>query len=48
MIPVVQSPVSGPSRSFYVVIDDPSDNATLGPRTLTMITIPGTAPDVAP
>jgi len=48
MIPVVQSPVSGPSRSFYVVIDDPSDNATLGPRTLTMITIPGTAPDAAP
>jgi serine/threonine protein kinase len=45
MIPVVQNPVPGPPRSFYVVIDEPSDNATLGPRTLTMITIPGTAPD---
>jgi hypothetical protein len=25
-----------------VVIDEASDNAALGPRTLTMVTIPGT------
>jgi serine/threonine protein kinase len=29
-------------RSFYIVIDEPSDNAALGARTLTMVTIPGT------
>jgi serine/threonine protein kinase len=28
------------TRSFYVVIGDPSDGATLGARTLTMVTIP--------
>jgi hypothetical protein len=47
MIPIEQNPVPGAPRSFYVVIDEPSDNATLGPRTLTMITIPGTAPDTS-
>jgi len=29
-------------RSFYIVIDEASDNAALGPRTLTMVTLPGT------
>ena len=28
-------------RSFYVVIDQPQEGATLGPRALTMITLPG-------
>jgi serine/threonine protein kinase len=41
MIPIVRDPGQRASRSFYVVIDDASDNAALGPRTLTMITIPG-------
>jgi serine/threonine protein kinase len=41
VIPISRDPGQHASRSFYVVIDDASDNAALGPRTLTMITIPG-------
>jgi serine/threonine protein kinase len=41
LIPVVVDPARRDARSFYVVIDEPSDNAALGPRTLTMVTIPG-------
>jgi serine/threonine protein kinase len=41
LIPVVMDPKRRDSRSFYVVIDAPSDNAALGPRTLTMVTMPG-------
>ncbi len=43
-IPVVMDPARRESRSFYVVIDQPSDNATLGSRTLTMVTLPGSDP----
>jgi serine/threonine protein kinase len=43
IIPVVKDPAQRESRSFYVVIDQPSENATLG-RTLTMVTIPGSDP----
>jgi hypothetical protein len=41
LIPVVVDPKRRDSRSFYVVIDAPSDNAALGPRTLTMVTMLG-------
>ena len=41
LIPIVVDPTRRDSRSFYVVIDEPSDNAALGPRTLTMVTLPG-------
>jgi serine/threonine protein kinase len=40
MVPVLVDPTRREPRSFYVVIDQPSDNATLGSRTLTMVTIP--------
>jgi hypothetical protein len=40
-VPLIADPARHASRSFYVVIDDASDNAALGPRTLTMITLPG-------
>jgi serine/threonine protein kinase len=39
-VPVVSDPVRKEARSFYIVIDDPSDGASLGKRTLTMVTIP--------
>ena len=39
-IAVLPDPGRRDPRSFYVVIDEPSDNATLGQRTLTMVTIP--------
>lgn len=41
-IPVIADPARHDSRSFYIVIDEASDNAALGPRTLTMVTVPGT------
>ena len=44
VIPVVVDPGRRESRSFYVVIDDPGDNATLGARTLTMVTLVGSEP----
>jgi hypothetical protein len=44
-IPVVMDPARHESRSFYVVIDQPSDNATLGSRTLAMVTLPGSDPE---
>jgi hypothetical protein len=40
LIPVVADPRRHESRSFYVVIDQPSDGAKLGSRTITMVTIP--------
>lgn len=44
VIPVVVDPTRRETRSFYVVIDEPSDNAALGSRTLTMVTLPGSDP----
>jgi hypothetical protein len=41
MVPVLADPKRRDSKSFYVVIDEASDNATLGGRTLTMVTVPG-------
>lgn len=41
IIPVVVDPSRRESRNFYVVIDEPSDDATLGSHTLTMVTVPG-------
>jgi hypothetical protein len=41
IIPVVVDPSRRESRNFYVVIDQASDNATLGTHTLTMVTVPG-------
>jgi serine/threonine protein kinase len=43
VIPVVVDPARRQSRSFYVVIDQAGDEAAVGPRTLTMITL--SAPD---
>jgi len=40
-IPVVANPARQVPRNFYVVIDQPSDNATVGPRTLTMVSLVG-------
>lgn len=40
-IPVVANPARQVPRNFYVVIDQPSDNATVGPRTLTMVSLLG-------
>jgi hypothetical protein len=48
IIPVVRDSARRQSRSFYVVIDEPSDGATLGSRTLTMVTLPGSDPDPEP
>jgi serine/threonine protein kinase len=42
VVPLVMDPARRTARNFYVVIDEASDNATLGSRTLTMVTIPGT------
>jgi serine/threonine protein kinase len=42
VVPLVTDPARRAARNFYVVIDEASDNAALGPRTLTMVTIPGT------
>ena len=39
LIPIVADPRRRVSKSFYVVVGDPSDEATLGPRTITMVTI---------
>lgn len=39
-VPVVSDPTRKQPKSFYIVINDPSDGATLGKRTLTMVTIP--------
>jgi serine/threonine protein kinase len=39
-VPVVADPTRKQPKSFYVVINDPSDGASLGKRTLTMVTIP--------
>jgi serine/threonine protein kinase len=42
VVSLVRDPARRTARNFYVVIDEASDNAALGPRTLTMVTIPGT------
>jgi hypothetical protein len=39
-VPVVADPARKQPKSFYVVINDPSDGASLGKRTLTIVTIP--------
>jgi hypothetical protein len=41
LVPIVADPRRRVSKSFYVVIDEPSDGARLGSRTLTQVTIPG-------
>jgi len=38
-VPVVSSSLRSRPKSFYVVIDQPGDNAVLGARTLTMVTL---------
>ena len=40
LVPVVADPRRRDARNFYVVIDQPSDGARLGSRTITMVTIP--------
>jgi serine/threonine protein kinase len=40
-IPVIADAARHEAKSFYIVIDAASDNAALGPRTLTMVTLPG-------
>ena len=40
-VPVVADATRRRSKSFYVVINNPSAEASLGKRTLTMVTIPG-------
>jgi serine/threonine protein kinase len=39
-VPVVADPARKQPKSFYIVINDPSDGASLGKRTLTIVTIP--------
>jgi serine/threonine protein kinase len=39
LIPIVADPRRRVPKSFYVVVGDPSDDATLGSRTITMVTI---------
>jgi hypothetical protein len=41
VIPIVMDPARHQPRSFYVVIDQAGEEAAVGPRTLTMVTIPG-------
>ena len=41
-VPIVVDAGRHDPRSFYIVIDEASDNAALGARTLTMVTVPGT------
>jgi hypothetical protein len=41
-VPIVMDAGRHDPRSFYIVIDEASDNAALGARTLTMVTVPGT------
>jgi serine/threonine protein kinase len=41
LVPIVADPRRHATKSFYVVIDEPSDGARLGSRTLTQVTIPG-------
>jgi hypothetical protein len=39
-VPIVADPRRTAAKSFYVVIDEPSDGARLGSRRITMVTIP--------
>jgi serine/threonine protein kinase len=45
LVPIVMDPARRQERNFYLVIDEPSDNAALGTRTLTMVTIPAPQPE---
>jgi serine/threonine protein kinase len=40
LVPIVADPRRKVDKSFYVIIDEPSDGATLGSRRITMVTIP--------
>ncbi|MDP9066399.1 MAG: hypothetical protein M3O06_11095, partial [Pseudomonadota bacterium] len=40
VVPILADPRRRDARSFYVVIDEPSENATLGARSLAMVTLP--------
>jgi len=40
LVPIVENPRRHLSRTFYVVVNSPSDGATLGARTITQVTIP--------
>jgi hypothetical protein len=40
-VSIVSDPTRRAAKNFYVVIDEASDNAALGSRTLSMVTIPG-------
>jgi serine/threonine protein kinase len=40
VVPIVADPRRRVAKTFYVVIDEPSDGATLGSRRITMVTIP--------
>ena len=42
LVPVVVDSTRRQSRNFYVVIDEASRGASLGARTVTMVTVPGT------
>ena len=39
-VPIVADPRRKTSKTFYVLVGDPSDDAALGPRTTTLVTIP--------
>jgi len=41
LIPIVADPRRRLAKTFYVVVGDPSADAALGSRTITMVTIPG-------
>ncbi len=40
VVPIVSDPRRRLAKTFYVIVGDPSDNASLGSRTITMVTIP--------
>jgi hypothetical protein len=40
LVPIVADPRRRLAKSFYVVVGDPSADAALGSRTITMVTIP--------
>jgi hypothetical protein len=40
LVPIVADPRRHTSKTFYVVINDAGDGATVGSRVLTMVTIP--------
>jgi serine/threonine protein kinase len=40
LVPIVADPRRHLAKNFYVIVGDPSDDATLGSRNITMVTIP--------